>query len=452
MSPIRRVATGLALCAALLVSSGCTASTAPDPPSGPIEPIVAGAPHDPTTITVWSFNRLPNEVAAFRSALDRLEAAYPWLTVEFVENKDDAAFAQAVAGGNPPDVFISGAPDNVAKFCHNGTVSDLGPYLSAAGVDVAATFPAATLVYTQYQGKQCALPLLTDVYSLFYNKLIFAEAGITAPPRTLSELTEVAKKLTVFNPDGTVARFGFVPRSDYSGNGYLYAGVVSGTQFYGPDGKATLGSDPRWAELLRWSKELTDFYGPGQVDNFVATYQSHTDDAENPLLTGKVAMEFDGEWHIGENAEFNPGLDYGIAPMPLLDSEVANYGAGPALGTVAYLPAGSQHQREAAFAIQQLTTDTQFLHTLADTVFNVPTTFESLRTWDKNTDEHWKPVIDIFAHPGSYYRGLTPAGAEDFDVFAKFIQSYELGQVPDLDAGLDGVAADIDALNARSGS
>jgi len=57
-------------------------------------------------------------------------------------------------------------------------------------------FPKTSLYYTQYKGKRCALPLLADSYGLYYNKAMFAKAGIKRPPRTMTELTADAKKLT----------------------------------------------------------------------------------------------------------------------------------------------------------------------------------------------------------------------------------------------------------------
>jgi multiple sugar transport system substrate-binding protein len=199
--PIRttlRAALGAA--ASLLLVAACTSTG-----GGSAQPATAiTGSHAPTTITVWTFNHLDNEVAAFKSALGRLHDKYPWLTVDFVPNKDDAAFAKAVAAGDPPDVFVSSAPDNVGKFCSNGTVADLSSFLTSAKVNMATTFPPATLVYTKYQGKQCALPLLTDAYALYYNKKMFAAAGITTPPKTLSELATDAKKLTVKNADGSI--------------------------------------------------------------------------------------------------------------------------------------------------------------------------------------------------------------------------------------------------------
>ena len=444
-----RTATALAIAglAAALVA-GCTSS---GPSNNQATTALAPtASHAPTTITVWSFNHLANEVAAFTAALNRLHEKYPWLTVNFVQNKDDSAFAKAVAAGNPPDVFVSAAPDDVAKFCHNRTVINLNPFLTSAGVDVSKTFPAATLVYTQWQGQQCALPLLTDAYALYYNKKLFAAAGITEPPKTLSELTADAKRLTVRNSNGTIKTFGFVPRSDYNNNVYLYTGVQGGSQFYTDSGAATLASDPKWAKVLQWDQDLNNFYGAKNVQQFVARYQPHTDDAGNPLLTGAVAMELDGEWHVGEIDSEAKDFDYGVAPMPVLDEAASTYGAGNTLGTVAYVPSGSKHQQEAFFAVQQLTTDTQFLTQLADAVYNIPSTFDSLSAWDKASDPHWKPLIDIFENPGSYYKALTPAGVEDLDTWEAFLETFEQGKVNNVQAGLTATAKKIDNLNAQA--
>ncbi|MFJ9909346.1 ABC transporter substrate-binding protein [Streptomyces sp. NPDC101152] len=440
----------MACTAAAVLLAGCTSGGPAD--SKPVSAISPGASHAPTRVTVWTFNHLPNEVAAFKSTLSRLHAKYPWLTVNFVPNKDDAAYAKAVAAGDPPDVFIGSAPDNVARFCYNGTVADLTPYLSSAGVDTARTFPAATLVYTRYQGKQCALPLLTDAFALYYNKKMFAAAGITEPPKTLAELTADAKKLTVKNPDGTIKTFGFVPRSDYDVNRYLYTGVNSGSAFYDKDGKATLSTDAKWQQLLKWDRDLVDYYGAANVQKFVGQYQAHADDAGNPLLTGAAAMEFDGEWHIGEIASAKKDLDFGVVAMPVLGGSTGGtYGAGNTLGTVAYLSAGSQHKQEAFFALQQLTTDTTFLNQLADAVSNVPSTFASLKAWDQADDPHWKPFVDIFKNPGSYYKTLTPAGVEDMDTWRAFLLQYEQGSVNDAATGLASVGKKIDALNSESG-
>ena len=60
-------------------------------------------------------------------------------------------------------------------------------------------------------------------------------------------------------------------------------------------GKSTLASDPAWAKMLTWQKELIDWYG---YDNLVKWQAGVGDEfsPENAFETGKLAMNFDGEW------------------------------------------------------------------------------------------------------------------------------------------------------------
>ena len=97
-------------------------------------------------------------------------------------------------GNNPPDVMASFTSANVGTFCVRAQIN-LAPMMQASGVDASA-FPKVAQYYTQYKGKRCALPLLADAYGLYYNKAIFDANGVTAPPKTLAELSDLAKKLT----------------------------------------------------------------------------------------------------------------------------------------------------------------------------------------------------------------------------------------------------------------
>src|SRR3989442_12949625 len=74
--------------------------------------------------------------------------------------------------------------------------------------------------YTQYKGKRCALPLLADVYGFYYNKKMFKAAGLTSPPKTMSQLTAYAKKLTKKSSDGSIKVAGDNPfLGFYAGKG-----------------------------------------------------------------------------------------------------------------------------------------------------------------------------------------------------------------------------------------
>ena len=71
----------------------------------------------------------------------------------------------------------------------------------------------ASLKWSQYQGKQYGLPFGQDTWALYYNTDAFKEAGLdpTKPPTTPDELWDYAAKLTKVNPDGSLARAGFIP-------------------------------------------------------------------------------------------------------------------------------------------------------------------------------------------------------------------------------------------------
>ena len=103
------------------------------------------------------------------------------------------------------DLDLSYSTDIVGKFCSSGAWVDLTPYINRDKVDL-NQLNATTRQYTEFGGKRCAMPFLADAYGMYYNKDMFAKAGIAGPPKTLDELTEDAKKLTVKKSKGLSPR------------------------------------------------------------------------------------------------------------------------------------------------------------------------------------------------------------------------------------------------------
>ena len=120
----------------------------------------------------------------------------------------------------------------------------------------ASMFPATTQYYTQYKGIRCALPLLADAYGLYYNKTLFKAAGITSPPKTMSELTADAKKLTEQNSDGTIKVAGFDPVDrllrEHPGAVDHVRSAASG---WTPSGKSILSKRSRLDEVADLAEE-----------------------------------------------------------------------------------------------------------------------------------------------------------------------------------------------------
>src|SRR5439155_11569227 len=144
---------------------------------------------------------------------------------------------------------------------------------------------------------------------LYYNKAMFAKAGISEPPKTMSELTADAKKLTVFNPDGSIKVAGLVPWMGYYETNPDTYGVQFGAEWY--DATTThsaIATDPKWKKLLTWQKDLVDWYGADKLNKFVAG-QGDEFSSNQDFETGRVAMNLDGEWRTAFIQDEAPKLD-----------------------------------------------------------------------------------------------------------------------------------------------
>lgn len=403
------------------------------------------APESGVTISVWS-NFADRELEALQQVLDRFHQKHPDITIDLAGNQDDDKITQAIRGGIPPDVALASTPDNVGQYCSSGAWQDLGPYLKRDNVDL-GQIPKAVRDYTQYQGTRCAMPLLTDTYGLYYNKDLFAKAGLRRPPKTMSELAGYAKKLTERNPDGSIKVAGFVPQMFFYQNHPPVWAPLWGARWLDGNGNSTLATDPGWRKMFRWQKELVDFYGWEDLQRFTSR-QGLYSAADQAFHTGEVAMAFDGEYRTAFIEDQAPGLNYGTAPAPVSDDRAHTYGAGYVTGTVIGIPRGTEHPDAAWKVLKYLTTDTDALVRLANTFGNVPSTFDSVRSPELETSEQFQTFIDIFNNPHAASSPASPNGPAYIKSVEDFFQAWQTGAVDDLQGGLAELDRSIDAAKS----
>lgn len=440
----------LALVAVAVVLTACTTTGSNDGPASVVD-TASGASHAPVTLNVWSFYS-GREFQDYSVVLNEFMAKYPWITIQHTAAKQPKDIVAAINSGTKFDVAISAGPDNVAKYCSTGAFQDLAPYIKAQNMDLPSIIPPQALRYTSYNGVQCTLPVLSDAYGMYYNNDMFAQAGIKSPPKTFSELTQDAKKLTVFNPDGSIKVAGFVPLGSFYENPNLFLGNFSGGKWYDANGKSAFASDPSWANLLTWQQKfITDVYGPDGyqlLQRFIAPIYDINGTIEfsprQGFETGKLAMAFDGEWRTAFIANDKSTVNYSTAPFPVADDIASTYGRGQIGGDTIGIPRTAEHPSEAWLLTSYLATDTKAETQLAVTLGNVPTTYEALKNPTLNKDPHFKTFMKIFANPVSGFKQLTTQGDTDQLMWTAFIDKWEAGQVPDLQAGLQALAADID--------
>jgi multiple sugar transport system substrate-binding protein len=431
MSRRQRLVVTLVAAATAVAVAGCTTSGA-----GPAAPAAAGTKAT-GAVEIWNFYT-DREATVFESVVQDFQAAHPEIQVTVKGGQDDEQMRRAVSAGEGPDVGLSYDTLVVGNSCRTGAFRDLTPFIQRDKVDL-EKIPATVRAYTEFEGKRCAMPALTDTYGLYYNKALL---GDRRPPKTWSELTQLTKDLTKFAPNGDIEVAGFVPLLGFYENQPSRFGPGVEAEWLKPDGTSAIGSDPGWKQFLTWQKSLVDWYGYDKLQKFVAGLGQEYS-ADNAFQAGKVAINIDGEYRVAFLKDQAPDLKFGTAPVPVPDDKAANYGTGFITGNIIGITRSSKNPEAAWELVKYLSTDTGALVKLSNGLRNIPTTSDALASPDLQVDPAFQTFIDILKHPKS---SSTPAAANGnayIKAFTDWSNTWQSGQVPDLAGGLATLDADI---------
>jgi multiple sugar transport system substrate-binding protein len=432
--------TGVAL-AAVALTAACT-------PAPKQQQIASPGVTASGNIEFWHFFT-DREAAAIDSVVADFSAKYPNIHVTVKSGQDDDKMTQAISAGQGPDVGLSYSTDIVGKFCASGAWQDLSAYITRDSLDL-NNIPGPVRQYTAYQNKRCTMPFLSDAYGLYYNKKMFAAAGIANPPKTLSELTADAKLLTKLNTNGSIKVAGFDPLYGFYENSPAHFAPMANAQWLTSDGKSAIGSDAGWKEILAWQKQLIDYYGYAKMTKFQSGFGDEFS-ADNAFEKGQVAMNLDGEYRIAFINADHPDLDYGVAPMPVADDHPDLYGSGYITGNVIGISKNSKNPEAAWVFIKYLTTNTDAVVKLANGIKNIPTTNAALASPNLQVDANFKTFIDIFSNPKTSTTPPSAAGTAYQDDFTAFLNDWQAGKVADLNKGLSDLDTQINQHLALGG-
>lgn len=431
-----------ALAVAVMVTASCTVESTPDrvePPPKPGEQV---------TIDVSS-KFTDRELEAFNDVLAEFRQRNPGIEINSVGNQSTEKLTQAIRGGNPPDVAIAVSDESLGQFCSSGAWQDLGPYVERDKLDL-SIIPKAPRGYTTFRGTRCALPMLADVYGLYYNAGYFKGKGITRPPRTMSELTDYAKRLTEFNPDGSIKMAGFLPVLATGSNHPWNWAPHWGAQWLDERKRSALGKDPAWERMLRWQRELVEFYGWDNLVRFTAGLGQQFS-ADNAFNEGQIAMMMDGEYRTSFIDEQAPELDYGTAAFPVDDRHPELYGTALATGSIIGIPKGAEDPGAAWELVRFLSTNTEAQVRLANSLHNVPSTKPALNHPGLKPTKQFQTFLDIFAGGKVVSNPSSPNGNAYMKSTEDFADEWQRGKVDDLAEELDQLDEEIDAAKKLGG-
>ena len=85
-----------------------------------------------------------------------------------------------ISSGDLPDIVFNGGNNITALAAEAGKVTDLTPYLDN-DPEWKAMFDEKDLEFNSYEGKVYGIPVSKEISYIYYNKDLFAEAGLEAP-------------------------------------------------------------------------------------------------------------------------------------------------------------------------------------------------------------------------------------------------------------------------------
>jgi multiple sugar transport system substrate-binding protein len=256
-------------------------------------------------LTFWSFNDpIQKQVDLFNSTHSNIHVTY---------TKEPSGFGQyypkilaAQRAGNAPDVALI-EYQYVPTMVANGALVDISKY---GANDAKSQFDPAAWALDGENGAQYGYPQDTGPMALFYNKAIFTQAGISAPPATWDEFAADAVKIHALGPKYYISAF--PPNSTGWFQGLEWQ---AGAQWFSIDSakqawKVAVNSDA--------SKKVTDYWQALLDKGLVSTVADFSNDWNTGLNDGTVASWPSAVWGqgvISGNAKDASGK-WAVATMP----------------------------------------------------------------------------------------------------------------------------------------
>ena len=192
-----RAATAIAAAGALVAGlAACSAGSTPTP----AESIPAEGIDDGSTLTLWTRAPLEKQAKLLVEAYNSSHKNQVELTV--VPNDDYVAKVGAAAGsGGLPDLFAADIV-YVPNWVEQGLFQDITSQIDA--MPFKDQINKGHLAAGTSDGKEHVLPFVLDLSMLFWNKELFAEAGLDPEkaPANLTEFADAAKKIQALNKPG----------------------------------------------------------------------------------------------------------------------------------------------------------------------------------------------------------------------------------------------------------
>ncbi len=317
----------------------------------------------PITLTYW---RVFDGDDAIRGIISAYQKKHPNVAIQYRRlrfEEYETELVNALAEDRGPDIFsihntwigkyepkIEPAPDTrkIASFTEtsSGFQKKVDVKLNEVAAPSLREFQeqfidvVASDVVRTINGRPAiiGLPYFVDALALFYNKDLFNNAGLGAPPRSWTEFTNMVSegRLTVRDPNtrelkisgaalggaGNIQRSADILVTLMMQNGAQMSSAAGPVFDQIPDYIKDTSVHPSINALMFY----TDFASPTSE---LYTWDEKFSDSFEAFTQGLAAMMFGYSYHLDQLRTLNPRIRYGVVPIPQLNPELpataANY-------------------------------------------------------------------------------------------------------------------------------
>jgi len=263
------------------------------------------------TLTVSGAPSSPAEDALVRQNLNNFMKAHPNIKVNWAPISGDyeVKMRSNIASNTVPDVFYL-SPDMSSSYISAGKLLDLTPYMNQNNVAADSYYSALMSPFSCTKGDVYGLPKDWNSLGVFYNKQMFQAAGLSTPDAnwTWSDLQTDAKKLTK-NAGAPNSVYGISLSADASRWGAFL--LANGGSVLNKDGTQATFTDQAAIKSLQYYDSF--------IQNKTGALPTAVGAPWNGDAFGKqrAAMAIEGGWLIPYMSQTYPGVQYGIAPLPV---------------------------------------------------------------------------------------------------------------------------------------
>lgn len=263
-------------------------------------------------IKIWYSNNA-SEVAWGKQAVAAWNQGHPneQVTAEEIPagKSSEEVIGAAITAGTTPCLIYNTSPAAVPQFQRQGGLVDLSSFQDGDNYIKTRTGERSEQ-YKSADGHYYQLPWKSNPVMIFYNKKVFAKAGLEPELGTYDQFLSTAKKIV----SSRAAKYAIypAPSSEFYQSWFdfypLYAAATGGKQLV-EDGKATFDSDA--------GKQVAKFWRQLYADK-LAGIETYNGDA---FADGVSAMAIVGPWAI---ASYKGKVDWGVVPIPTADGKPAD--------------------------------------------------------------------------------------------------------------------------------